>query len=297
MTSEMSVRKFTDYRAFLVAHAQDMKKSKPDWSYGSWAKRLGLKTTSSITKILDGDREAGEQISEQMVRYFNFKEKDAQYFRDLISLSKLRKNPRLGVLLLEKMSKEHPNGMQRLLDSKTFSVISNWHYLPLREMTRMKDFQEDPDLIAKKFRFKITPREITKALQVMIELGLLKRDANGTLAVAEGRITTGDDVSDEGIKRYHEQMLDNAKLALRETEVDEREFTASSLVLQTKNLPKAKQLIREFKANFARLLEEDEGDAVYQIQIQLFPLTSSPANSKTDSKKTKQSNTGADHVL
>lgn len=273
MPSAINIRKFTDYRSFLLAHVQDMKQSKPDWSYGSWAKRLGLKTTSSITKILDGDRDPGPQISEQMVRYFDFKDKDAQYFRDLISLSKLRKNPRLGVLLLEKMSKEHPNSMQRLLDSKTFSVISNWYYLPLREMTRMKSFREDADLIAKQFRFKITAREVTKAIQVMIELGLLSRDSNGTLHVAEGRITTGDDIADEGIKRYHEQMLENAKTAIRETLVDEREFGASSLVIQSRNLPKAKQLIREFKSNFARLMEEEDGDAVYQIQIQLFPLT------------------------
>ncbi len=36
---------------------------------------------------------------------------------------------------------------------------------------------------------------------------------------------------------------------------------------------KAKELIRDFKKKFEKLMEEETGDRVYQIQIQLFPLT------------------------
>ena len=273
MKTDVNIRKFTDYRTFLVAYAQEMKRKKPDWSYGGWAKRLGLKATSSITKIVQGDREPGEQITEQLVEYFQFKDKEAQYFRDLVRLSKIRKDPRLSVLLLEKMSKEHPQSSQRLLDGKTFSVISNWYYLPLRELTRVPGFHEDPEWIAKKFRFKLTAREVAQAIRTMLDLKLLLRNEKGQLEICEGRVTTGDDVADEGIKRYHEQMIDNAKDALRSVDVSAREFTASSLAIRTSNLPKAKELIREFRKNFARLMEEDSGDAVYQIQIQLFPLT------------------------
>lgn len=213
MHTAVGVKSFTDYRAFLIAHVQVMKKKKPDWSYGAWAKHLGLKTTSSITKIIQGDRDPGERITGLLINYFDFKDKEARYFRDLISLSKLRNDPRLGVMLLERMNKEHPDCARRLLDGKTFSVISNWYHLPLREMTRMQVFHEDSEWIAKQFRFKITPREISRAIQTMIDLGLLKRTLKGRLEIAEGRVHTGDDVADEGIKRYHEQMLENAKVA------------------------------------------------------------------------------------
>ena len=276
MKNEISIRQFTDYRTFLIAHSQDMKRIRPEWSYGSWAKRLGLKATSSITKILHGEREPGDQITEQLVNYFQFDERDATYFRDLVRLNKIRKDPRLSLLLLEKMSKENPQVAYRFLDDKTFSVISNWYYLPLRELIGSPQFVEDAEWIVKQFRFKLTAREVTQAVETMLELNLIQRTDDGRLSLATGRISTNNDVASEGIKRYHEQMLDHAKLALRNTEMGEREFTASSLSLRIESLEKAKEVIRDFRRHFADLIEETEGDIVYQLQIQLFPLTKTP---------------------
>ena len=290
MKNEISIRQFTDYRTFLIAHAQDMKRIRPEWSYGSWAKRLGLKATSSITKIIHGEREPGEQITEQLVTYFQFDERDATYFRDLVRLNKIRKDPRLSLLLLEKMSKENPQVAYRFLDDKTFSVISNWYYLPLRELIGNPHFVEDAEWIVKQFRFKLTAREVSQAIDTMLELNLIQRKDDGKLTLAEGRISTNNDVASEGIKRYHEQMLDHAKLSLRNTEVAEREFTASSLSLRIETLEKAKEVIRDFRRHFADLIEETAGDTVYQLQIQLFPLTKAPLNvliSETASAETQ----------
>lgn len=273
MKTELRVRTFTDYRTFLSAHVQDMKRSRPRWSYGFWARRLGLEDTSSITKIMNGNRDPGDKITESLIGYFNFNTKDATYFRDLVRLSKIRKDPRMSVLLMEKMSKEFPNSMDRLLDEKTFSTISNWFYLPLREMTRLNGFQEDPVWIAEQMHFKVGARDIRQALDTMIELGLLYRDAKKRLQIAEGRIQTTNDIASEAIKRNHEQSLENAKTVVRSVPLQEREFQSESLVFSTKNLDQAKQMIREFREKFSQTFEEEHGDSVYQIQLQFYPIT------------------------
>lgn len=273
MTPDLSIRKFTDYRAFMAAHVQDLKRKRQDWSYGVWARQLGLKDTSSITKIMNGTREPGTQITESLISYFKFREKEALYFRDLVRLNKIRKDPRLSVLLLEKMSKQHPNSAHRLLDEKTFSVIANWFCLPIREMTRMAGFKDENDWIAKQLKFKVSARDVRQAIDSMIKLGLLKRTEDNRLEVAEGRLATTDDIASEAIKRYHEQMLENAKLAIRENSVHERELQAECLVINSENIEQAKQMIREFREKFSKTFEEEKGDCVYQIQIQLFPLT------------------------
>ena len=267
------VEKFTDYRAFLIAHAQDMKKINPKWTYGSWVKRLNLKTTSSITKIINGDREPGREITQKLIQYFKFKDKESVYFQDLIRLHKIKKDPRLSVLLMEKMSKEHPNGAIRILDDKTFSIISNWYYLVIREMTRMEGFLEDSEWISKKLQFKVTSREIRQAIDALLKVGLLKRDKNNSLQIAEGRTKTSDDIASEAIRRFHEQMLENAKISLRLLDVNEREFTSATLVMKINNIREAKEFIREFRKKFSKIFEEEKGDVAYQLQIQLFPLT------------------------
>lgn len=269
----MNLNKFTDYRTFLVAHVQDMKKKKKNWSYGAWAQSLGLKTTSSITKIINGEREPGPNMTKKMVHYFEFDEKQAQYFRDLICLQKIKSNPRLSVLLMEKMGKDYPDSRLRVMDDKSFLIISNWYYLALRELCRMQNFKEEPEWISEIFLFKVTSREISQAIKTLVQLDLLKRDSKGLLYLHEGRLDTSNDIASEAIKRYHEQMLEHAKSAIRKITVEEREITSTSLLMSSANLKMAKDLIREFKQKFEKLMEEDCGDRVYQLQIQLFPLT------------------------
>ncbi len=273
MNTSPSVQSFTDYRTFLVAHTQQMKRRAPGWSYGAWARTLGLKNTSSITKIIQGSRNPGRDITEKLVRYFKFADAEADYFRDLVQLRKVSGDSRLSVLLLERMSKSHPQGAVRILDDKSFSVIANWYHLPLREFVRLHSFLEDPQWLSKKLRFKVSPREVKRGLETLLELGLLKRNAKGKLCVAENSINTSSDVASEAIKRYHEQMIENAREAVRSVTVELRELTGASLVLKTSDLPRAKEMIREFRRNFARTFETENGEAVYQIQIQLFPLT------------------------
>ncbi|MGZ3796230.1 MAG: DUF4423 domain-containing protein [Pseudobdellovibrionaceae bacterium] len=273
MRFNLNINQFTDYRSFLLAHVQDMKSTKKNWSCGVWTQTLGLKTTSSITKILNGERDPGPQITERLIHYFRFDTKQAQYFRDLIKLQKIKHDPRLSVLLMEKMGKNHPDAKLRIIDDKSFQVISNWYYLAVRELCRMRNFKEDPEWIAEEFLFKVTARETASAIKTLLALGLLVRNAKGHLCLAEGRLNTANDISNEAIKRYHEQMLENAKRALRTVPPNEREITSTTLVMSSSNMEKAKELIRDFKNNFEKLMEEDSGDRVFQIQIQLFPLT------------------------
>jgi uncharacterized protein (TIGR02147 family) len=273
MHQRLNVHQFTDYRTFLTAYVQGNKQAKPQWSYGAWAQNLGLKTTSSITKIIQGQREPGPAITEKLIKYFGFNQKQAQYFRDLVRLEKIKNDPRLSVLLMQKMGKDHPDASLRIMDDKVFLTISNWYILALRELCRAGHFKEDPEWIAQQFHFKVTSREIRQAIEALIELQLLQRDRQGRLKIIDGRIDTTTDVASEAIKLYHEQMLTHAKEAIRKFGVKEREFTATSLLMSSKNIEKAKTLIRDFRHNFEKLMEEDSGDQIYQIQIQLFPLT------------------------
>ena len=273
MAARENITQYLDYRTFLVAHAQDQRRRYPSWTYGSWAKRLGLSGTASLTRILQGDREPGPKMVVEMVRYFSFSEKEAEYFRDLVRLTKLKRDPKLSSMLMEKMGKKFVNGRVRMIDDKTFNTISNWYYLAVREMVRLNHFSSDPAWIAKNLTFKVTPREVGQAIKTLIDVGLLSQTEEGQLQIAEGRLDTRDDVASEAIKRYHEEMLDNAKQALRCVQVEKRDITAQSIVISSENLSRAKELIRQFQDKFSELIEQESGDAVYQLQIQFFPLT------------------------
>jgi uncharacterized protein (TIGR02147 family) len=269
----VNINHFTDYRTFLLAHVQNMKQKKKSWSYGAWAKAMDLKATSSITKIISGERGPGPEITEKLIQYFKFNDKQAQYFRDLIRLEKLKSDPKLSTLLMEKLSRDFPAMRSRYMDDKTFLIISNWYYLALRELCRNANFQEDPEWISERFLFKVNARDISQALKVLLQMGLLERDPSGRLILAESRLETSTDTASEAIKRHHEQMLEHAKTALRKVRLEEREFTSTTLLMSTGQMSEAKELMREFKMKFEKIMEKESGDQVYQFQLQLFPLS------------------------
>lgn len=271
--TKLKVKQFTDYRAFLLAHVQDKRKENPQWTYGIWSRKLGLKDPSSITKILQGQRHPGKQITDRLTKYFNFNSNEGQYFHDLVSFYKVKDDPRLSVLLLEKMGKQNPDLNSKILDDKSFALISNWYCFAVREMVRLDGFFEDPDWISKSFNFKVTPSEAERAISMLLQVGLLERDNAGKLKVRNGIFKTETDYVSEALKRFHESSLDNAKLALLTIDVQDREFLASVFAMRRSNIPQAKELIREFKDRFESLLEEDNTDAIFQIQIQFYPLT------------------------
>jgi len=273
MKTELSILSFSDYRAFLAAHAQDMRRKNPRWSLGAWTRRLGLKTTSSLSKVINGERNPGEAMSKKMIDYFDFNNEETCHFRDLILLHKLARNPEMSVRLLDKLESARTNADYSRVDEATFSVLSEWYCYAVREMVQLEDFLEDPDWISKKLQFSVPTLDVSKAITKLLRCGLLQRDAKGRLKLAQPRIDTSNDVACEAIRRFHEQALDNAKQAIRTVAVENRELTASTFAIDPKDLPRAKEMIRKFRTSFARTFERTNAKQVYQLELAFYPLT------------------------
>ena len=270
--------KHSDYRAFLWGHAELKRAEVARWSLGGWSKRLGLNATSSLTKILNGEREPGEKTIKAFTNYFNFSAEEELYFRDLVRLSKIKSDPILKLTLLRSMGTFHPSKLIRVLEDKTFEIISKWHFLSIREIVKLKNFQENPEWIQSRLFFKVSTEEIKKAIEILLHQGLLSRNTKGRLVTGNESLQTKNDRISTAIQSYHTQMLENAKVAIKEQDIALREFTSETICMNKDDIPKAKEFIRKFRAEFTRAFEVDEGDEIYQIQVQLFSLTKDTAH-------------------
>jgi len=274
MRPAQDILQFSDYRSFLVNYAEEARAKNPRWSYGSWARSLGLKGTSSITKVLNGERDPGPQVSARLIRYFQFSKNEAEHFKKLLLLQQLKNDPRLSSILFGANRDRGKAAVPiHMLSLESYEVISNWYHQAIREMPRLQDFKEDPERISEQIQFGVSPEIVREAIARLLKVGLLSRRSDGHLVISKPRYSTTNDVPSSAIRAHHAQMLDNAKQSLNLHTVHEREFTGSSLAIRTENLSKAKAIIAKFKKEFSELLEDSqEADAVYQIQIQFFPL-------------------------
>lgn len=273
MTHALNVFNFCDYKAFLRAYAQEAKRHSRVWSFGQWAQKMNLSSTSAITMIVNGSRHPSQDVAQKLCVFFRFSEKEKTFFLDLVRLKKVKNDPELSYLILKNLTRTHPLKKFTTLNAETFEAISNWEHYAIREMLTLPDFQESPDWIKERLAFPVGKKQIEKALSDLMNNGLVARDENKKLRSTQAQITTEDDVVQEAIVRFHEQTLDLAKVAIRQNRVNEREYGAVTLNVRKHDLEKIKNFIRNVQSEFLNAFEAVDGDETYELAVQFFPLT------------------------
>ena len=110
-------------------------------------------------------------------------------------------------------------------------------------------------------------------LDVLTKHGLIGIVKQGRLQQTNGSVEIKNDNFSTAFQNYHKQMLENAKTVLNKQNVCQGDFNSETLAIKEADIPRAKEIIRKFKSEFTRLFETEEGDQVYQLQLQFFSLT------------------------
>jgi uncharacterized protein (TIGR02147 family) len=262
-----------DYRLFLKDWFEAKRKTNPQWTYGAWARLLRLKSPATLNMILNGKRNPSPKLTTAISKQLGLRGSEVSYFEDLVKLEKSKNDASVSVLLLERINKKNPSGILRVLDREQFYAISNWYYYAIRELVDVRGFLEDPEWISRKLRHKVTNGQIQKAIKSLLALNLLIRDEQGILRYGGGAVRTADDLSDEGLKRFHEETLQSAALSVRSVDPKDREISGYTFTLNRERLPEAKDIIRRMHRELLTLAEKQDAESVYQIETVLFPLT------------------------
>ena len=156
------------------------------------------------------------------------------------------------------------------LEEDQFRLISDWYYFAILNWTKIKPLPADPSKIAKQLG--ITELEAKEAIHSLERLGFIEiKDQKVYRSVA--LIRTSQDVPSAALRKHHRQNLQLAEASLDRDPVELRDFNSLTMSVDTKNLPKAKALIRKFKETVCKTLQKGKCDSVYTVSIQLFPTT------------------------
>ncbi len=268
----MKQREVTDYRDFLKKYAESTRLRKPGFTLGSWSRALGLKSTSSLTKVINGEREAGPELIAKLIRYFKFNELEEAQFRNLVALSKLKESSGLKNSLAESLlrSEKTKSLKRRMLELEQFELLDSYLPMAVRECTRLAKMS-----IAKLTTlFVDTPEiEITKAIHVLARLEMIKRDSSGHFVAIDDHLNTEHEIPSEALQTYHEKLLQLGQEKIKSVEVEDRELQSLVLLIDRTKLPELKKKIRDFMDTLETDSASEEVNQLYQLQLQMIPLT------------------------
>ncbi len=257
---------------FLNAWLKAAQAQNPRFSLRSWALQLGLGHVAMLSMVLNRKRRflpsLSSKISQHFLKVGKFNENEARYFDMLVLFTNASSNEE-SIFYEKILATLRPDQQFSTLTLDHFRVVSDWHHLAIVEMTELKDFNSDPQRISLRLGGNVNEGQVKEAIDRLIRVGLLERDGE-SLRKTKTFYATPTDVSNKAIRSFHSQMIGKAITALESQPVEERDITAHMMTISKEKLPVAKAMIRDFRRNLAQFLETSQGDAVYQVNIQLF---------------------------
>lgn len=166
--------------------------------------------------------------------------------------------------------KELNSTVPPLLDEETLAIVQDWEHFAILAFLQLKNKKHSAGEISRDFN--LDPARTLRVLNNLEKAGLLSREGNKIVSQQKSLMTSRG-IPSPALREAHRQYIDKAKESLEKVGVQERDITGTTMAISSKNLPKAKELIQQFRSDLSELLEHGTPDEVYRLNIQLFPLT------------------------
>jgi uncharacterized protein (TIGR02147 family) len=264
---------YLDYRSFLRDHYIEQKARGRGFSYRAFSRRAGLRSPNYLKLVIDGERNLTEQMSVRFAQACDLEGEESDYFCDLVAFNQAT-GATESAQRYAKLTGLRRYRQTHKLELAQDAYHSKWYYPAIRELAARSDFSDDPRWIASVLRPKIRPREAKKALEVLIELGLLKRDEDGMVAQSEPIVSSGAETRNVHMVSYHRTMLEQASRSMDLFTGAQRDISSLTLCVSNDGLERLKQRIQRFRRELLELSAlEDDPEQVVQMNFQLFPLS------------------------
>lgn len=264
----MTFSKIESYRDFIVREFQQRKKRNPAYSLGAYARDLGI-PAPNLSQVLHGSKGFSLARARLIAAKINLQDEEKELFIHLVQAQHARSSSERK-LALEKAHQVQLALEYSELEVERFKIISDWYHFAILELTELSEFQSDSAWIAQRLQL---PTELVKAaVDRLFEFGLLQ-NREGRWSQSQEHLAVPTSNPSHVLREYHRQILAKAESAIENVSVDERDFSAVTISISEKTYPQAIQLLKEFRRNLAKILQEaPEKDRVYCLSLQFFPL-------------------------
>ena len=269
----IDIFEYLDYRVFLRDWYRERNREGRSFSYRAFARRAGLKSPNYLKLVMDGDRNLSPKMAERFAKALGLDDEGGGYFVDLVAFNQAA-SQRERNLQYARLTSFRRYRKAHKLDVAHGAYHSAWYIPAIREMAASPHFNEDPGWLADHLTPPISKGDARRAVETLVELGLLVRQPDGSLRQADGLISTGAETRGLHVANYHRAMMERAAASMDLVASDERDISSLTLCVGEGGIRQLKERIQNFRRELLEhsALEEDPVRVV-QLNFQLFPLS------------------------
>ncbi|MCB9692001.1 MAG: TIGR02147 family protein [Alphaproteobacteria bacterium] len=263
---------YLDHRAFLRDWIEAKKVASPRYSYRVFSRRAGT-SVSLLHHVIEGKRNLTAATTEAFATALSLRAGEARFFGLLVAFDAATTADERNAVWAE-ISTTRRFREARDIERLGFDYLSSWVYPAVRELATLEGFRADPVWIARQLEPAVGIAEASRALALLVELGLLV-ERDGTLVPAEASVATAPEVTSLAVRNYHHGMIGRAQEAIERFPGHERHLLAVTVGVPVSLLPRIKD---EANGMMQRLMDlcdsaTDAREQVVQINLQVFPLS------------------------
>lgn len=261
---------YLNYHAFLKAFYEMRKARNAFFSYRYLGKVLNL-DAGFLVKVLQGKLALPVKCLPPLVKLCGFQGREADYLRELVLYGRA-KTPKDIKLRFENMialRDQEP----RKVETDQYAFYQKWYHSAMHCLLMFHDFKGDFKALAARLTPALTVKEAKESVQLLENLGFVRRREDGGYEVTDARLTTGDKWQSVAIRNFQEECWRLAGESWARHAKEIRDMSTVTITLSRKNLDEVKARVKELRQSLLHLVSEgDKPDAVYQVNIQVFPL-------------------------
>jgi uncharacterized protein (TIGR02147 family) len=149
-------------------------------------------------------------------------------------------------------------------------ALASWEHFALLALLELKNIKTTERILAAKLGLPIS--QVWEALHRLERLELIHKKGQ-QWELTGNNMATPSDVPSKSLREGHKQNILKSIESIDRDAIELRDISGISIAISRKRLKGAKKMIQEFRHRLAKYLEDGDKDAVYRLNIQLFPLT------------------------
>lgn len=280
---------YTDFRLYLSDwfehRRREFSQSVRPYTYAHFSAAADIKSPNYLKLIIEGQRNLSDEMMRKFAKALQLNREQAEEFIALVrygqasdSIERTQQLKKLSEIRVKrKMARGEINAL-------AYEKVPSWVSLVLFHLVDQEGAVFEPKVLREILKNKTSLETIQKALEKLFASGELKLNENGEVIRGRELIDSAGEIPVALVRKLQAEMTYLGLESLEEDDPQERDFGGFTLALSHQEFEQLKyelrklrkKLFTEFSVNRTR----QKGEKVYQLNIQLFPLTKATRASK-----------------
>lgn len=256
------------YRKIMRDELDFRVKTNPHYSLRAFARDIGI-NPSQLSDILREKIGMSSKKALSVAEKLGLKPQEVNLFKSLVEVEHGR-TPQIIENAKKFIATNAFSDSFKGISLDGFKVISEWHYFVILSVMELDHFDGTTQFIAE--RLKLPHDLVEESVIRLLKLDMVNLKDGKFYPTGEMYSTTHD-IKSSALKKFHKGHLAKSVEALDEVAVELRDITTMTMTMDIERMKEAKDLIKNFRREFCRLMENGKKNQVYNLNIQFIPLT------------------------